>query len=141
MSDLDGAIKENHRALDEFVKGNPEPVQKLYSRRQDVALANPFGTVVHGHEAVISALARAASQFRDGSLAGFENLAKYEAGDLACIVEVERYVAKFAGREKAQPLALRATSIFRREDGVWRLILRHADPRVELQPLESVFPK
>ncbi len=139
-SDLDLAIEESHHALGEFVKGNPQPVRQLYSLRKDVTLANPFGSVARGPEAVADGLASAAARFREGELIGFETLAKYLSADLACIVEIERYVAKFAGREKPEPLALRVTSVFRHEDGSWKLIARHADPRVTLQPLESVFP-
>lgn len=141
MTDLDSILEENHRALREFVRGNPELVQKLYSRRDDVTLANPFGSVSRGWKAVTDNLSLAASRFRDGEVTSFETLARYETADLACFVEIEKYVSKFAGRENPEPLALRVTSIFRREDGRWRLIARHADPRVDLQPVESVFPR
>lgn len=141
MTDLDPTLEENHRALIEFLKGNPELVQNLYSRRDDVTLANPFGSISLGWKAVSNNLSLAASRFRDEESASFERLARYETADLACIVEIERYVAKFAGRETPQSLALRVTSVFRREEGRWRLIARQADPRVELQPLESVFPR
>jgi hypothetical protein len=43
VDDVDELIKQYHLALDEFVKGNPEPVQKLFSHREDVTLANPLG--------------------------------------------------------------------------------------------------
>ena len=141
MTDFDRILEENHRALGEFVRGNPDLVQNLYSRHDDVTLANPFGSIARGWKAVADNLSLAASRFRDGEAKSFETLAKYVTADLACVVEIERYVAKFAGRERPEPLALRVTSVFRREDGRWRLIARHADPRVELQPIESVFPK
>ncbi len=141
VTDLDELVERCHQALDEFVKGNPDPVQKLYSHREDVTLANPFGTVARGWEAVRDGLSLAASRFRDGRAVSFETLATYAAADLASTVEIERYVAKFAGRELGEPLALRVTSVYRREDGMWRLIARHADPRVGLQPIASVFSK
>ncbi len=141
MSNLDMVIEESHRALGEFVKGNAAPFQDLYSLREDVTLANPFGSVVRGKKAVTDALALAATRFREGVVVGYENLARYVVADLACIVEIERYVAKFAGRDQPEPLALRVTSVFRREGGSWKVIARHADPRVELQPLGSVFSK
>ncbi len=39
VDDVDELIEHYHLALDEFVKGNPEPVKKLWSHREDVTLA------------------------------------------------------------------------------------------------------
>ena len=41
--DLDRVIEQCQQALDEFVKGSPEPMQTMFSHREDVSLANPFG--------------------------------------------------------------------------------------------------
>ena len=48
---------------------------------------------------------------------------------------------KVAGRDKAAPMALRVTHIFRKENGVWKLVLRHADPLVAKTAPESVLEK
>jgi ketosteroid isomerase-like protein len=82
---------------------------------------------------------RAASNYRDGEIVGFELVAKYANPELAYIVEVERYKAKVGGGEELAPIALRVTSIFRREDGVWKIVHRHADPITTAQPAESVI--
>ncbi len=45
MTALDGVdevVEQYHLALGEFMKGNPEPVKKLFSHREDVTLANPL---------------------------------------------------------------------------------------------------
>jgi hypothetical protein len=59
--------------------------------------------------------------------------------DLGYVLEIERFQAKVAGREDVIPVALRVTSIFRLEDGAWKLLHRHADPITTAQPLESVI--
>ena len=59
--------------------------------------------------------------------------------DVAYLVEVERFRARVAGRENADEVALRVTSIFRREGGDWRLVHRQADTRVDPQAPESVI--
>jgi len=41
--DVDQLIERYQRGLDEFMKGNPEPVKELFSHREDVTLANPLG--------------------------------------------------------------------------------------------------
>jgi hypothetical protein len=46
--DVDDLIERFHQALDEFVKGNPEPCKELFSHREDVTLNNPFGPPARG---------------------------------------------------------------------------------------------
>ena len=141
MTALDGVdevVEQYHLALGEFMKGNPEPAKKLFSHREDVTLANPFGPVAHGWEQVAETMERAASHYRDGEAAGFENVAKYVTPDLAYLVEIEQLKAKVGGAEELAPVALRVTSILRPEEGVWKIVHRHADPITSAQPAESV---
>jgi ketosteroid isomerase-like protein len=81
---------------------------------------------------------RAASNFRDGEMVAFENVAKYVTPELAYIVWIERAKTKVARREDIAPSALRVTMIFRPEDGEWKVVHRHADPITTPQPAESV---
>ncbi len=46
--DFDEAVEHYHQAAGEFVKGNPKPYKMVFSHREDVSLANPFGPVVRG---------------------------------------------------------------------------------------------
>jgi ketosteroid isomerase-like protein len=59
--------------------------------------------------------------------------------DLAYTVEVESYRARVGGAEEMTPVSVRVTSVFRREDGVWKLLHRHADPITAPRPAESVI--
>jgi ketosteroid isomerase-like protein len=139
--DVDEVVEQYHLALDEFVKGNPEPAKKLFSHREDVSLANPLGPPACGWEQVAQTMERAASNFRDGKRVGFETVAKYVTPELAYVVWVERYKVKLGGMEEFAPSALRVTMIFRPEDGVWKVVHRHADPITTAQPAESVIQK
>jgi ketosteroid isomerase-like protein len=141
VDDLDEVIEQYHLALAEFMKGNPEPVKQIFSHQEDVTLANPLGPPVRGREQVDETIDRAASNFRDGEIEGFEIVAKYVAPELAYIVEIEQTKAKIGGREDVAPSALRATMIFRPEEGVWKVVHRHADPITTAQPAESVIQK
>ena len=82
---------------------------------------------------------RAASFYRDGEAIGFDGMAKHVTPDLACIVETERYRSKVGGAGELTPVTIRVTSIFRREDGVWKLVHRHADPITTARSAESVI--
>jgi ketosteroid isomerase-like protein len=141
LEDLDEVVQQYHRALGEFVKGDPEPLRMMYSHREDVSVANPFGPVMRGWKQVAETMERAATNYREGEITGFETVAKYETPELAYLVEVERYEAKVAGREEASSVALRVTSILRPEDGTWKVVHRHADPITTVQPVESVIQK
>ena len=140
-SDLDEFIEHYHLALNEFFSGNPEPAKNLYSHREDVSLANPFGPVTTGWKQVAETMERAASNYRDGEATGFETAAKYVTEDLAYIVEGERFQAKVGGSEETASGALRVTSILRREDGGWKILHRHADPITTARPAETVIQK
>ena len=122
-----------------FLKGNPESTGGLYSRRQDVTLANPLGPAVRGWEQVAATIEHAASQVRDGEIVDVENLVKCVTPELAYIVRIERAKAKVGGQEAVTPISLRVTMIMRPEDGVWKIVHRHADPITSARPAESVI--
>jgi ketosteroid isomerase-like protein len=137
--DFNHVVDKYHLALGEFMKGNPAPAKELYSQRDDVTLGNPFGPFARGWTQVVETMEKAASHYRDGDATGFENVAKCVTSDLAYLVEVEQLRSKVGGRSDVTSLALRATSIFRPEDGLWKIVHRHADPITTPQPADSVL--
>jgi ketosteroid isomerase-like protein len=82
---------------------------------------------------------RAASYYTDGKTTDFEMVMKAVTPEFAYTVEIERFEAKVVGRAELAPLALRVTCVYRREDAAWKLVHRHADPRVAHQTAESVL--
>jgi ketosteroid isomerase-like protein len=52
---------------------------------------------------------------------------------------VERSKAKVGGRDDVTPIALRVTMILRPEEGVWKVVHRHADPITTPQSAESLI--
>jgi ketosteroid isomerase-like protein len=138
VDDFDEVVEQYHLALDEFSRGNPDPVKEFYSGRDDVAIANPFFPLTRGREQVVERLERSVRNFSDGQV-GFQNVAKWVSGDLACIVELEEWKAKVGGREDVTPFTLRVTTLFRAEGGGWKVVHRHADPITTARPAESVI--
>jgi hypothetical protein len=43
VDDVDEVVEQYQLALGEFVKGDPEPLKMMYSHREDLTFANPFG--------------------------------------------------------------------------------------------------
>ena len=131
-------LDEYHRAGVEIINGNPDVYKMLYSRRDEVTLANPFGPPARGWEQAGATMERAATLYRDGEVVDFETVATNVTPELAYIVEVERFRAKVGGSGEIAPVALRVTSIFRPEEGAWRIVHRHADSITATRPPESI---
>lgn len=132
-------LEEYHRAGLEITNGNPEVYKTLYSRRDDVTLANPFGPPARGWSAVSATLDRAAENYRDGEVVGFDNVSTVITPDLAYTIEIESYRARVGGADDLTPVSVRVTTVFRREEGIWKVTHRHADPITAARPPESVL--
>lgn len=133
-SDLARVIEQDHLASDAFHRGDPEPKKRLFSRRDDATLANPLGLTARGWSEVEKTMDYAASRYREGEPIRYERVSEYATADLAYVVEFERSRVKVGGADEMAPVALRVTTIFRREDGAWRIVHRHAD-RLGAPPL------
>jgi ketosteroid isomerase-like protein len=132
-------LDEYHRAGLEITNGDPGVYKELYSRADDATLANPFGPPARGWSEVSAALDGAAKNYRDGEVVGFENLSTVVTDELAYIVEIESYRARVGGSPDMTPVAVRVTTVFRREDGTWKVVHSHADPITTARPAESVI--
>jgi ketosteroid isomerase-like protein len=140
LDDVDELIEQYYRAQREFLRGNPEPVKNLFSHREDVTLANPYGPPVRGWDEVSKTIEHAASLRSEGTFVEWQIVAKYVSAELAYVVQIERARAKVGAREDITPLAVRSTMIFRpEEDGEWKIVHRHADSIITPQPAESVI--
>ena len=138
MSDL-GEFRERYRrSLEAFIKGDAEPQKTLWSRSDDVTLANPLGPPAKGFEQVIKAMERAVAAVREGEGLTYEVISSYETTDVAWDVALQGGRMKLGGSPEMVPVTLRVTSIFRREKDGWKLVHRHADPITQGRPVESL---
>ena len=94
-------LDEYHRAGLEITNGNPDVYKGLYSRRDDVTLANPFGPPARGWSEVSARLDGAADHYREGEVVGFENIVTVTGSDLAYTVEIESYRARSGARRSS----------------------------------------
>ena len=68
-----------------------------------------------------------ASNFSNGSVYELDVTAAGVSGDLAYVIGAEHSKASVSGEAPAA-IELRVTLIFRREEGEWKEVHRHADP-------------
>jgi ketosteroid isomerase-like protein len=139
VDDVDEAIERYQQALDGFMEGDPKLVQGLFSHREDASLDNRYAPPVRGWDGIAKTTEHAASLRRDGRARGFEIVAKNVTPELAYVVQIEHLESKVGQSEEITPYSLRATMIFRPEDGTWKVVHRHADPITTPQPPESVI--
>ena len=112
---LSAFLEQYHEAARRFARADPEGIKAIYSRADDVVLANPFGPAVVGWDAVGSGLEFASSRLQDGDVSRFEVLARYESGDMVVVHTLEDWRARVPGRPAVEPFQLRATSVLRPE--------------------------
>jgi ketosteroid isomerase-like protein len=91
-----------------------------------------------GREEVAARLDLAASNYRDGRDYEFENISTVVTAELAYTVEIERVRTRVGGSDELTPIAIRATTVFRRENGTWKVTHRHGDAVTSMRPAESV---
>ncbi|HTU37121.1 MAG TPA: nuclear transport factor 2 family protein [Acidimicrobiales bacterium] len=131
MRELRDFVDRCHAAITQQSQGHPEPFLELWSHADDVTIMAAIGGYQVGFEAVCDLLTAASkTQQFDGWRA--ENLATVLDDGLAFTVELEYYSHTVDGEDKG--MTLRATQIYRQEDGDWRVIHRHGDV---LTPIEA----
>lgn len=139
--DLEQTIKRYDESIAAVVRGEPEPQKQLWSRRDDITLANPLGPPARGWSEVEKTLEHATSLMRAGEVYARERVSEYATPDMAYTLEIERSRAKFGGSDEFAPVSLRVTTIWRREEDGWRILHRHADPITTPRPLDSMFER
>jgi ketosteroid isomerase-like protein len=111
-----------HEALRQQSQGRPEPFLDLWSHADDVTIMAAVGGFQRGFEEV-SNLLRWASKAQTFDSWSAENIVTIVLSDLAFSVELEHYGQQAEGKG----MTLRATQVYRREDGEWKVIHRHGD--------------
>lgn len=135
--DVSGLIERSAEAASAFIRGDMRRYVDLIEHSDDCTLLAPFGGEPRrGFDASEEALDATASYFRGGE-AEQEVVASHASGDLVVLVVIERQHGEVGGLPD-QEMSLRVTLVFRRDDGVWRQVHRHADPLVHGIDLERL---
>jgi ketosteroid isomerase-like protein len=124
------AIERLRAAMADVANGDVRAIVALHSEADDVTSFYGWGGYEKGHAAVVERWGWAGEQFKGGTVS-YENLAADARGDLGYTIDIETFRARL--RDGAEPVTWsnRVTHIFRRENGEWRLLNRHASRLTE----------
>ena len=104
--------------------GDPAPRMAMWSRAEPLTV---FGAAVslRGWSEIAPGFEWLGRSFSDCTSYENDIIAAGASGDLAYTVAIERTRASVAG--EPQEYQLRVTTVFRREDGDWKVVHRHGD--------------
>lgn len=110
----------------------------LISQADDASIYGPFGgPATIGATQWAARGAEAVKAFKNGA-SNLHLIKAYASGDLAVLVTLEEQSGDIAGKP-AHPWSIRVTQVYRRENGTWKVVHRHADPLVRFRPLEETL--
>lgn len=122
---LEEFIKGCLDGLSHQVAGNSAPFLEVWSHAEDVAILGAVGSYAQGWDKVKAHLL-GASRSLDWTDLSVERLLTTTSDDLAITVMLEHMTREIEGQPDSR--TLRTTHAYRRENGDWKLMLRHANP-------------
>jgi ketosteroid isomerase-like protein len=125
---FDDFMQNRARLAQDYVCGHGDPLDAIVTRHSPATFFSPQGDRVEGAAEVASTYLQGAQAFDAGSESRLEVLHMGCSGELGYWVGLQHARVNFKGRSQAVPMVLRITEVFRREDGEWKLVHRHADP-------------
>ncbi|MGY1641603.1 YybH family protein [Geodermatophilus sp. SYSU D00703] len=123
--DFPKTLRRTAEVLAAMGAGDPAPYTALWARSDDVTLFGAWGPIEKGYDAVTTTFQWVGSRFNDGALVPTHDVVEV-AGDLAYTVGTQRGTVRVDGGEP-RPMTLRVTHAYKRVDGEWWLVHRHAD--------------
>jgi len=132
-SDFQQFMKRRAEIALAYVNGDAAPLGDIVTRREPAHFFGPGGGHADGVDAVGQDYRDGAAHFEAGGDSQVEVLQASDSGDLAYWAGLQHAHVRVKGRPDPVAMDLRVTEIYRREDGGWKLVHRHADMLAEPQ--------
>lgn len=114
-------------------KGDAAPVTAVWSQRQQGSTMHPLGGREVGRDQILAAWEQAGPAFSGGRATVDDLVVVPLTEDVAYTIGTERFEGKLGGESIRGEW--RATNIYGREDGGWKIVHHHTDASPELQEL------
>jgi ketosteroid isomerase-like protein len=123
---FDEFMHERETASNAYIRGEAAPLATMLTHHDPATFMPPSGAVVQGASAASQAQVDGAA-FGANSSGHFEVLNSGSSGDLAFWTGRQVATVDVKGQDGPVEMVLRTTEVYRREDGQWKLVHRHAD--------------
>ncbi len=123
--DFEAFMRQRERAALAYCKGDAQPVNALSTGSDPASFFGPDGKVLQGPDKIRSAYSHGASLFGPDGTCRLEILQCEASENIGYWCGLQHADVEMHG--KRVPMTLRITELFRRENGDWKLVHRHAD--------------
>jgi ketosteroid isomerase-like protein len=114
-----------YAAANQLLAGDPDAFTAIWSDRDDISHLGPTGAARTGRAAVLEQFARESAMGFRGTLVADERRF-VESTDMGYLVCIERTSGMTEAGEAIRS-DIRATTVFRKENGHWRAVHHHTD--------------
>jgi ketosteroid isomerase-like protein len=115
------------KAAETYVRGDGGKLDALVPHEGSASFHSPRGDTVVGAQDVASRYLADAKTFHSNGTTHIEAIQSAHAGDLGFWTGFQIAKVQIADAPQEVEMPIRVTELFRRIDGEWRLIHRHAD--------------
>ncbi|QDT93448.1 YybH family protein [Gimesia algae] len=119
------ATQQFYSALNELFTGEVEPMKKLWSHQDDITFMGPDGSFLRGWKPIAAEWEKTGSMKLGGKVEAAE--IHITVGQELAIVSNYEIGHNIGADGKVEKVKIRATSLFRKENGKWKMIGHHTD--------------
>lgn len=115
-----------YSALGQNLAGDTAAMADIWSEREDITNMGPFGGILVGRDAVLGQFRAEAARGMGGRVI-VDDLHIVETGEMGYSIGTEIGEGITDGEGNLVDIRHRATNVFRRDAGGWRLVHHHTD--------------